>query len=134
MKQVGTFDTRNPDRLAENLDRLQANVVSELQLIRLTTMLEPEPKAFNGGDPFASFSTDQIAVVNTITGDVRIGLSKPSNPGFAAIAKQFAANSVIVTPAGNNAGAPVLINGAASKVYATVGLYWLFFDGLNWLG
>lgn len=134
MKTVGTFDTRNPDRLAENLDRLQANVVTETQAIRLAYMLEPEFKRFNGGDPFATFTTDQIAVVSTITGDVKIGLGKPSGPGFAALAKQYAANNVFVTPAGSNNGAPVLINGAAFKAYAAVGLYWLFFDGLNWLG
>jgi len=134
MRQVGNFDTRSPDRLSEQLDRLQANVDAETQSIRLSYMREPAPKVFNGSDPFAAFGADQIAVVDTTTGNVSLGLTKPTGPGFAALCKRVAANTVTLTPAGANGPAPVLINGAPSKTYAAgvVGLFWLFFDGLNW--
>lgn len=134
MKLIGQFDTRNPDRLSENLDRLQANVQAELQALRIDSMPNLEPRPINGSNVFAAFGVGEIALVDTSLGNVQITLSKPDAPGFAALAKRQAANSVTLVPAGTNGIDRVRINGAAGKSYAAIGLYWLFFDGQNWLG
>jgi len=132
VKTVGSFETENPLRLMAQLDELQKNIVGETKAIRSSFMpqLRPAPLSFT---QLEAFSVGQIAIVDTTLGVVTITLSKPDGPGFAAIAKQVAANTVIITPAGNNAIGRILINQAASKSYAAIGLYWLFFDGLNWI-
>lgn len=133
MRQIGNFETESPVRLSEQLDRFQANVVSETEQIRLTYLIEPEPVAMNALKTGQVFGVGLLALVDTSLGNVTLALDKPRTPGFAAIGKQYATNSVIVIPAGANGSAPVLINQAASKSYAAIGLYWLFFDGQNWL-
>jgi hypothetical protein len=131
VKTIGSFETGDPLRLTEQLDRFQANVVAETKAIRIGFMplLRPAALSFT---QLESFTVGQIAIVDTSIGNVTLSLAKPDAPGFAAVAKQVLLNSVILIPAGSNAIGPIRINGAASKTYPTNGLFWLFFDGLNW--
>ena len=131
MKTIGSFETNDPLRLTEQLDRLQANIVAETKAIRLGYMPQLRPAALSFTQ-LEAFSVGQIAIVDTTLGNVTITLGKPDAPGFAALAKQVLINSVILIPAGSNAIGPIRINGAASKTYPTNGLFWLFFDGLKW--
>jgi hypothetical protein len=131
VKTIGNFQTEDPLRLSEQLDRFQANIVAETNAIRIASMPNLRPAALSFTQ-LEAFSVGQIAIVDTSLGNVTITLGKPDVPGFAAVAKQVAANSVIITPAGRTALGQILINQALSKAYAAAGLYWLFFDGLNW--
>jgi hypothetical protein len=131
VKTIGSFETADPLRLMEQLDRFQANVVAETKAIRIGFMPQLRPAALSFTQ-LESFSVGQIAIADTSIGNVTLSLAKPEGPGFAALAKQVLLNSVILIPAGFNALGPILINGAASKTYPTNGLFWLFFDGLNW--
>lgn len=140
MKQIGNFQTDDPVRLSEQLDRLQANVVAETTNIRKTFMPELQPVSFVGttGNPaIRSFTVGQIAICDTSFSSFSVSLVPPSDgaPGFAALVKKLAsAVSITLLPSGVSApGIARTINNAASKAYAgAAGLYWLFYDGTNW--
>lgn len=141
MKQIGNFQTDNAERLSEQLDRFQANVVTETADIRKSFMPELQPVPFVGSTAspaIRSFTVGQIALCDTSLAAVNIALSPPADgaPGFAALVKrQATATAITLFPSGQSApGIARTINGATSKAYtaAAAGLFWLFFDGVNW--
>lgn len=140
MKKVGNFQTEDPKRLSEQLDRFQEAVDNETGAIRLGFIPQLEPKLFTGSTPISTtLLTGQIALCDSNLGNVVVVLSLPTvkapPPGWLAIAKRAAANNVTVRPSGvTDLGLPRRVNAAASLVIAAVGLSWLYFDGADWWG
>ncbi len=81
----------------------------------------------------------QIGICDSSLGNVTVVLSVPTTrsppPGWLAIIKRFAANNVTVKPSGlAGLGVARRVNATTNKVYATAGLFWLYFDGSDWWG
>lgn len=124
MKQVGQFQTDDPDRLTQQLDALQANVAQETSDIRLGYMPLFVPKFIaQGGDVF---SLGQ-AVIFAGSAAASINVSPAANkaPGLMLVINQTS-NSLTITP---TSGA--LMDGSTART-VTGGMFFLFFDGTNW--
>ena len=141
MRQIGNFQTEDPTRLSEQLDRFQSNVAAETTNIRKSFTPALQPVQFLGrttNQPILSLTTGQIALCDVSVAALIIPLMAPSDgaPGFAALVKKNAvATAITLIPAGQSIpGVARTINGAANKAYTTAaaGLFWLFFDGANW--
>lgn len=136
MKKVGNFQTEDKDRLSEQLDRFQDAVDTETQDIRVSFMPLPKQLGFTGGTANAqTLVTGQIALCDSNLGNITVSLAPPVGlvPGWSAVIKRFAANNVTVTPSGISAPSIARrINATTSKVYTAVGVFWIYFDGLDW--
>ncbi|WP_293397050.1 hypothetical protein [Nevskia sp.] len=133
LKQIRQFVTENLPLLSKQLSTLENNVAAETASIRADTMPGMRVLSFSAAAPLRSFTVGQLALCDTTTGNLVLTLDRPGVPGFATFAKQVAANTLTIAPAGTSSGVSVKINQAASIAIANVGLYWLYFDGVNWL-
>ncbi len=132
MKEVGDFQTQDPVRLSEQLDRFQDAVVAETEDIRASFIPALEPRSFTPQTAIgATLLAGQIAVCDSATGNVSVVLSA-MGPGWSAVVKRAAANNVTVFPSGFSGFASRRINAAASLVIAAVGVTWVYFDGTDW--
>lgn len=136
MKKVGNFQTDVPLRLSEQLDRFQDAVDDETSSIRSGFIPQPTPINFmSASATTATLLPGQIGLCDSNLGNLTVVLSAPvpPKPGWLAIAKRFAANNVTLLPSGlNSLGAARRINATTSKVYAAVGVFWVYFDGSDW--
>jgi len=139
LKKVGNFQTQSPDRLSEQLDRFQDAVDQETQDIRVACIPQLEQRPFLSTTPIsATLLVGQMAMCDSSVGNVVVTLSVSAGrsppPGWLAIVKRFAANTVTVRPSGMAGPVARRVNATTSKVYAAVGLFWLYFDGADWWG
>jgi hypothetical protein len=135
VKSVGDFQTQDPDRLSEQLDRFQDAVQQETASIRAGFI--PQLKQVR----FSSTSTvtetvlpGQVALCDSSIGNVSVTLAAPVNgaPGWLAVIKRAAANAVTLKPSGSAGPNPRRINTGVSFVIAAVGVTWVYFDGSDW--
>ncbi len=132
MKTVGDFQTQDPVRLSEQLDRFQGNVATEAQDIRAGFMPLLTQQTFSPQTPIgATLLTGQIALCDSTTGNVTVVLSA-MRPGWSAVVKRIAANTVNVFPSGSNGLVARRINATTTLAIAVVGLTWVYFDGSDW--
>lgn len=140
MKKVGNFQTEDKNRLSEQLDRFQDAVDQETTDIRSSFIPQLTAANFLSSTPVsATLLPGQIALCDSNLGNVTVTLAtsvlKSPMPGWLAIVKRFAANNVTVKPSGlTPLGAARRINATTSKVYAAVGVFWIYFDGSDWWG
>lgn len=136
LKLIGQFDTESQQRLTAQLSEFQNNVVKETTDIRAAFMPELEVLKFVGILGAAlTLLPGQAAICDSAVAAVTVPLAAPIGgvPGFSAIIKRQAANNVTAVATGvTSLNTARTVNGAATKVYAAVGLYWVYFDGSNW--
>jgi len=135
LKTVGNFQTEDPNRLSEQLDRFQDNVENETADIRASFITDLTQKRFTATPTVAStLLPGQIALCESALGNVTVVLAPGSKPGWLAIVKKVAANNVVARASGTKPTGNRTVNAAATKNYAAVGLFWLYFDGTDWWG
>lgn len=138
MKKVGNFQTEDPNRLSEQLDRFQDAVDQETSDIRAGFFPNLTQVSFSSVSPVSmTLLPTQIAICDSSSGNVTVTLSVPTSkspkPGWLAIVKRFAANNVTLKPSGLTAlGVARRIDATTSLVRAAVGGLWLYFDGSDW--
>lgn len=132
MKKVGNFQTEDPKRLSEQLDRFQDAVVQEASNIRAGFIPQLEQRRFTATTAVgATLLVGQIALCDSTTGDVTVVLSA-TRPGWSAIVKRQAANAVNVFASGMTGLVSRKINTVSSVAISAVGPYWVYFDGSDW--
>jgi hypothetical protein len=138
MKKIGNFQTEDPIRLSEQLDRFQEAVDQETSDIRASFLPMLAQRAFGPGTPIAAtLASGQIGLCDSSLGNLNVTLAIDGlhpEPGWLAIVKRFAANNVTLKPSGMVSGIARRINATTTKVYAAAGLYWVYFDGRDWWG
>lgn len=137
MKKIGNFQTEDQKRLSEQLDRFQDAVDAETSDIRAGFIPQLTRVPFFSNSPVtASLMPGQLAFCDSRLGNVTVTLapSLDKSPGCLAIVKRTAANNVTVKPSGSNGTVARSVNATTSKVYAAVGMFWLYFDGDDWWG
>jgi hypothetical protein len=137
VKTIGNFQTGDPLRLSEQLDRFQDAVDQETKDIRATFLPQLEPRVFMPTTPIAStLLVGQMALCDSGSGNVVVTLSAPPgkspSPGWLAVVKRFAANSVAVRPSGMNGPVARRLNAVTGIGLTLVGLRWIYFDGADW--
>jgi hypothetical protein len=138
MKKVGNFQTEDPKRLSEQLDRFQDAVDQETANIRAGFIPQLEQLSFSSSSAVtATLLPGQIGLCDSSLGNVTVVLStaagKSPPPGWLAVIKRFAANNVTVRPSGLAAlNAARRVNATTSVVFAAAGVHWLYFDGSDW--
>lgn len=127
LRRIDNFDTANPDKLADQLFRLEANVARE------TERLEP---LLAWSDWVATFpaqaSYGEVLRADTAAAVAAVGVSLPSISNDTISRKvgvvRKGAQNVVVYPVESSA----LIDGATSAVLAADGLYLYMHDGASW--
>ena len=136
MKTIGQFIAENPQRLNSQLSQLESNIVKETQDIRASFATELEQKSFSLLTPVtARLYVGQVGLCDTSVGNLSVTLaSDPKHtPGFLAVLKTSAANTLTLFPTGaNRVGASAQIDGAASFARGAIGLLLIYFDGFEW--
>lgn len=134
MKKIGNFQTEDKDRLSEQLDRFQEAVDQETSDIRAQFMPMLAPRLFSPSTPIGTTLTPgQLALCDSASGNVSVVLSL-GKPGWCAVVKRSAANTVNVFPSGSSGFGARRINATTSVAYGAgvVGVNWIYFDGLDW--
>ncbi len=137
VKKVGNFQTEDPKRLSEQLDRFQDAVDAETGDIRSAFIPNFKQISFLNTSPVSmTLLPGQLGFCDSSLGNVTVTLSAPTDraPGILAIVKRFAANNVTALPSGSTGLIARRVNATTSKVYAAVGLFFLYFDGADWWG
>jgi len=138
MKKVGNFQTEDPKRLSEQLDRFQDATDQETSEIRAGFFPNLTQVAFSSVSPVSmTLLPTQLAMCDSSTGNVTVTLAVPTlkspKPGWLAIIKRSALNNVTLKPSGLTAlGAARRISGTTSFVRAAIGGFWVYFDGSDW--
>lgn len=132
MKTVGDFQTQDPGRLSEQLDNFQKNVIAETSDIRSGYMPNLGQQRFSPQTGIgATLLSGQVALCDSTTGNVSVVLSA-MRPGWSAIIKRVAANTVNVFPSGTTGLVARRINATTSLAIAAVGVTWIYYDGSDW--
>lgn len=135
MKKQGNFNVEDPKRCSEQLDRFQDAVDQETSDIRASFLPSFEQISFLNTSPVSmTLLPGQLAFCDSSLGNVTVTLSpsKDRSPGLHAIVKRFAANNVTVRPSGSNGLVARRVNATTSRVYAAIGLFFIYFDGSDW--
>jgi hypothetical protein len=136
LKQIHQFITENAGRLSSQLSAFESNVATETADIRATFLPNLTPLNFTSSSATAAtLLPGQIGLCDSNLGNLTVTLSAPASlkPGWLAIVKRFAANNVTLVPSGlTKISTARRINATTSKVYAAVGVFWVYFDGADW--
>jgi hypothetical protein len=142
VKKIGNFQTEDKNRLSEQLDRFQEAVDQETQDIRARYMPRLEQRVFSTVTAITeTLQIGQIGMCDSALGGVTVTLGTSSlrspSPGWLAIVKKVAANTVTLKPSGSNdLGVARRINATTSLAIGpgTLGIRWVYFDGADWWG
>lgn len=127
LRRIDNFDTANPDKLADQLLRLESNVARE------TERLEP---LLAWSDWIATFPAqaayDEVLRGDTAAAVAAVGVSLPSISSSSISRKvgivRKGAQNIVLSPVESTA----LIDGAATATLAADGLYLYMHDGATW--
>lgn len=127
LRRIDNFDTANPEKLADQLQRLEDNVARETeQKDRVLTWLD-----WTAIFP-AKASYDKALRCDTAAAVAAVGASLPSispdSIGRRVAVVRKGAQNVVLSPIESTA----LIDGAATAVLAADGLYFYMHDGETW--
>lgn len=127
LRRIDNFDTANPEKLADQLQRLEDNVSRET---------ESKDRVITWSDWTATFpaqaSYDDVLRCDTAAAVAAVGVSLPSispdTVGRRVAVVRKGAQNVVLSPI----EATALIDGAATVALAADGLYFYMHDGATW--
>lgn len=125
LRRIDSFDTANPERLAEQLTRLENNIIAALALTSDRLKFSDWVSA---GRPMGAYGL--ITRVDTSVTAIAATLPSVSQDTTALIVGflRRGANNVTIEPV----EATALIDGAATATLGAVGLFLYMHDGEQW--